>query len=753
MYAQDTIVRYLPGPPEPPAQSPELHALAQYVRAGRCALFVGAGLSAGAGLPTWGALMERLIKHITPWGLSEGVVPDVISVVDDTDDVWQEPDVIAIRQGQGERRFSRLVSLIRRESGLTSVPQILALALEVVGRESKERAELTRLLTQKRFPELAEFCRERLGAGEFYEQVRRALVPRRGLLPSHRHIVRTPFSCVVTTNFDTLLEQAYAEYGSAGTPRAPTGAELAQLGTLLIDGAFFVLKAHGDALRPETMVFSTNDYRRMIHATPAFQAVFSSILMTHALLFVGYSLSDTNFRLLLDQQITVFGSQVPPRYALLSGVGIAEEDILWRTARLQVLSYPDGQHQHLEQFLEGLADATAQINAKAPNAIALPRHSVKAQGGGKKVRPQPWPATTLSTGVRDGQLFIEIARPAGSRSLPQAWTVSVSAREMESLAAVISAAIRAHEAKDFAGVEIASVGELFARVVPGYLLRRLRALTADSPVRLACAQGTHRIPWEWLSIKGRPLCLRHAIARCPITLGDTARGYRAINGRGRALIIGDAGSGQPQMLPLLPGAEREGAEIAKRLRRRLPRGAVTHLSREEATRGRILRELNEGDYDIFHFGGHAWFTDRESYFWAWDSIMLGSELTPLLSRRPPSLLVMSTHFTSFVPWGVNEDFRSRLAGRSTSLRDLDAQPSSDFAEVAMRWGVAAFVGSFGEPPDLDSADAMVAFYEALLSGDSVATALLAARRRRYDLGRTSSLMLTVTGYGDLRIIA
>jgi len=178
---------------------------------------------------------------------------------------------------------------------------------------------------------------------------------------------------------------------------------------------------------------------------------------------------------------------------------------------------------------------------------------------------------------------------------------------------------------------------------------------------------------------------------------------------------------------------------------------VTHLSRAEATRKRILRELGKGDYDIIHFGGHAWFTDRESYFWAWDDLILGSELTPLLSRRPPSLMVMSTHFTSFVPCGFDEDFRAKLAGRFISLQDLEAGPLSGFGEVAMRCGVAAFVGSFGEPPELDTIEAMIAFYDGLLSGQPVAKALLTARRRRFPRGRTSSLMLAVTGYGDLRI--
>jgi len=727
-----------------PADSAELNAIAQYVRAGRCALFVGAGLSAGAGLPTWSKLMERLIRRITRWAISEGVVPNEIMMIDDDRYASNNSMVRAVRQEMGDRRFDQLVAAVRRKSKLTSLAEIVAMALEVVGRESVEHAELTRLLKQKRFPELAEYCRERLGASEFDKQVRRALAPKRGLLPSHQHIVRTPFSCVVTTNFDTLLEQAYAVHGDAGIPRAPTGTELTQLGTLLLDGSFFVLKAHGDALRPETMVFSANDYRRLIHATPAFQAVFSSILMTNALLFVGYSLSDTNFRLLLDQQFTVFRGQVPPRYALLSGVGEAEADILWQTARLQVLPYPEGEHHHLEDFLARLAKTTAPTQAKRskarpPKARALKRHD------------KPQRAATLDVRIRDGHLVLQLERAAASRASGQVWAASIAVRDLEHMCVLVKTAIQTHEVRHSAAPEIAAVGALLKRLLPAELLRRLRSLPRSSVLQFACTEGTHRIPWEWISIAKEPLCLRHAVARRPVSLTDMARGYRLPKGRGRALIIGDAGSGQPPYLWPLDGAVREAAEIAARLRKYLGRGGVTHLSRAEATRKRILREVGKGDYDIIHFGGHAWFTDRESYFWAWDDLILGSELTPLLSRRPPSLMVMSTHFTSFVPCGFDEDFRAKLAGRFISLQDLEAGPLSGFGEVAMRCGVAAFVGSFGEPPELDTTEAMIAFYDGLLSGQPVAKALLTARRRRFPRGRTSSLMLAVTGYGDLRI--
>ncbi|HYF30274.1 MAG TPA: SIR2 family protein [Chitinophagaceae bacterium] len=739
------ISRRLPEPGLMPEDTPELHALAQYVRAGRCILFVGAGLPSGAGLPTWVELMERLVKKITCYGINEGVVPNYISLPVSEEDAWKDPVVVAVQKELGKKTFDQLLKQIRRTTALTSEPEIILLALEIVGRTSIERAELMRLLQQKRFPELAEFCRNRLGNERFNQEIRKALVPKSGLPAAFRHIVRTPFACIVTTNFDTLIERAYEQFGQTGIPRAPTGVELTQLGTLLIDDSFFVLKAHGDALRPETMIFSANDYRRLIHATPAFQAFFNSMLMTHALLFVGYSLNDANFRLLLDQQFTMFNGQVPPRYALLSGVGAAEEDILWQTARLQVLSYPDGKHEHVERFLGRLARVTKQPGAIIPSKPATPSPKTGIINTDEA-------STLFNTSIRDGRLLVELVRPANSKTQPTTWAMQVSQKDFEDFKSSIKDVVKAHTQYHSAMPEINAIKEHFLKLFPAELFRKLAALKPGSPIRFVCRHGTHRIPWEWLPAAKTPLCLRHSVSRCPITLSDTARGYRILNKRVRALIIGDAGSGQPPQLWPLDEAEREATEIVKRLRNKLSPKGVTHLSRKTATRNRILRELREGDYDIIHFAGHAWFTNRESYLWAWDNVMLGSELTPMLSRRPPSLLVMSTHFTSFVPLGINEDLMAKLAGKTTALHEIEAQHSLDFAENAMRCGVATFVGSFGEPPEKDTADTMIAFYEGLLAGDSVAGSLLKARKRRVQKGFTSSLLVTATGYGDLRLV-
>ena len=194
----------------------ELPALVSYVRERRCVLFVGAGLSRPAGYPGWGELMQQVVTRT--------------------------------HAARGD---------------------------------AAPREELEQLVAQGKFAEVADECRTLLGRARFGDELR-SLLARPDALPpeaTHRAIVRTPWSCIVTTNFDTLLEDAYARWGDTGIPKAPTGVELAQHGTLLLDDAFFILKAHGTIHDSDSMVFTSEDYRRITHANPAFQAVMSALML------------------------------------------------------------------------------------------------------------------------------------------------------------------------------------------------------------------------------------------------------------------------------------------------------------------------------------------------------------------------------------------------------------------------------------------------------------------------------------------
>ena len=274
-------------------------SLVQYVTEHRCVLFVGAGLSAWAGLPRWTGFLEGLI-----------------------DDV--------------KRNF---------DGGSTG--------------------ELEELVKMGRYLEVAEYCKEKLGKARFDEYVGKVLQPSKPEIPRpHRLIVDLPFRAIVTTNYDKLLENAYYSEKRI-SPKVATHTDLEVLATILFDSAFFILKAHGDIARPDTMILSAREYREAIHSNPAFNAVFTALLMSNAVLFLGYSLSDPDLNLMLDGQLSLFKDKVPPRFALMENVGEIERLLFRRTAGIDVQMFPKGQYEEVVAYLQTLRDLVSPTSSGA----------------------------------------------------------------------------------------------------------------------------------------------------------------------------------------------------------------------------------------------------------------------------------------------------------------------------------------------------------------------------------------------------
>ena len=184
------------------------------------------------------------------------------------------------------------------QAGLPSWGRLLRIMVEQVkaGIPDSPAEELESLLERNKFLEVAEYCKDQLGKNQFASILAENVSGRDGPIPeAHRLIANTPFAGVITTNYDKLLERGYAESGK-GMPKTPTPDDTAMLGPLLFQGGFYILKAHGDIDRVDNVVLTASDYRRISHANPAFEALFSAILLTKTVLFVGYSLERPGFQ-------------------------------------------------------------------------------------------------------------------------------------------------------------------------------------------------------------------------------------------------------------------------------------------------------------------------------------------------------------------------------------------------------------------------------------------------------------------------
>jgi hypothetical protein len=184
--------------------------LGEQARRGQLAVFIGAGVSAAAGLPTW----ERLV------------------------------DELAERSGLGGELRAGLGRLPPQDSA--------ALLARELGREQLET-----------------FVTERFGPASY------AL--------AHALIADLPVQEFVTTNYDPLVELAASDIGrdvrvlpfEEAAPDAP-----------------WLLKLHGDAAHPESVVLTREEYLQFGDSRAALAGVVQSLLLTRHVLFVGTSMLD-----------------------------------------------------------------------------------------------------------------------------------------------------------------------------------------------------------------------------------------------------------------------------------------------------------------------------------------------------------------------------------------------------------------------------------------------------------------------------
>lgn len=231
-------------------------SLVEAYQEGRCAVFIGAGASEASGLPGWDDFLTILIDRcIQDNRLTEDSAQDYRELV-----------------GQDGKQL-RLASALKELLGETWDEVIIDT-----------------------------FHEHDCGPSAVHEAL-----PALGEL-----------SMVITTNYNSLIEQAYAAVPGK-KPTALNFNDGGEIRRLLHRRKFFILKAHGDAEKPGNgIILTVADYRKL-SSERAYQSLLASIFTLQTIFFVGVSLSDPELTVLLDYLSDTFepGGR-PTHYALIS---------------------------------------------------------------------------------------------------------------------------------------------------------------------------------------------------------------------------------------------------------------------------------------------------------------------------------------------------------------------------------------------------------------------------------------------------
>jgi hypothetical protein len=164
---------------------------------------------------------------------------------------------------------------------------------------------------------LAEYYRLRCGIGPLREwMIKEWHRPDIDIRQSelHRLIVEGCFQSIYTTNFDRWLESAHEVHGKPYV-------KISGVKDLAVarNGVRQIIKFHGDLEDEDTMVLDESSYFERLSFESPLDLKLRADLLVNPVLFVGYSISDINIRLLFWKlsklwQGRRFAAQRPPSY-------------------------------------------------------------------------------------------------------------------------------------------------------------------------------------------------------------------------------------------------------------------------------------------------------------------------------------------------------------------------------------------------------------------------------------------------------
>jgi len=113
--------------------------------------------------------------------------------------------------------------------------------------------------------------------------------------PLHRRLVRLPWHCIVTTNFDRLLEAALEEEEIPHLPIYPGPGVAYSRGDRIS-----LYKIHGDVFTPDSVVITKQDYREYANKYASMITFLKGLLVDKTFFFLGYGMNDPDVESIWD---------------------------------------------------------------------------------------------------------------------------------------------------------------------------------------------------------------------------------------------------------------------------------------------------------------------------------------------------------------------------------------------------------------------------------------------------------------------
>lgn len=180
----------------------------------------------------------------------------------------------------------------------------------------------------------------------------------------HQLVIALDFPILYTTNYDRNLEAAYDAAGRAYV-KVANARDIAKTR----DGVPQIVKFHGDFDDDESLVLTETDYFNRLAFDSPLDIKFRSDALGKTVLFIGYSMTDMNIRLLMHKlwrtwRLSGYEKDRPHSFVFMTGENPVQESILSEWGLTIVRSESPDPEEGLTRFLESLCGRLAPGGAR-----------------------------------------------------------------------------------------------------------------------------------------------------------------------------------------------------------------------------------------------------------------------------------------------------------------------------------------------------------------------------------------------------
>lgn len=233
----------------------------------------------------------------------------------------------------------------------------------------RDQAAIRKDISSRRYLAAAARLRSGMGERDFCDFLKTRIAPAKGD-ERHRIAARLPLAAILTTNFDSLLEDAFV----SRRPDVISQNQTTELLRAARTGQFCIVHVHGEASDSRSIVLAAPDYLA-VKSDRQIEHFVQTLSARHTFLFVGYSLEDDDLLLFLKEVFEKARGNTGPHYVLdhADKITQARRDEFEKHYGIRFIEdcCPGRTHADIGSFLLDLEATLPVPEEAAADAIAL----------------------------------------------------------------------------------------------------------------------------------------------------------------------------------------------------------------------------------------------------------------------------------------------------------------------------------------------------------------------------------------------